>query len=127
MRRRNFLASFSAATVMRSQSQRQPNILLLIYDKCRADAIGCYTGDAGRTPNLNQLARSGVRFDHAYTPQSLCAPARASILTGLYPHAHGITKNVYPGPASPSHTNFDNPVIDPFRDPTFRLWDNVVF
>ena len=127
MRRRNFLASFAAATVMRSQSQRQPNILLLIYDKCRADAIGCYTGDAGRTPNLNQLAASGVRFDHAYTPQALCAPARASLLTGLYPHAHGITRNVYPGPASPSHTNFDNPIIDPFRDPQFRLWDNVAF
>ena len=127
MRRRNFLASLAAATALQSQSQRRPNILLLIYDKCRADAVGCYTGATQRTPNLNQLATEGIRFDHAYTPQALCAPARASILTGLYPHAHGITRNVYPGPASPSHTNFDKPVIDPFRDTQFRLWDNVVF
>jgi arylsulfatase A-like enzyme len=49
------------------------------------------------------------------------------MLTGLYPHRHGVIKNVYPGPASRSHTNFDDPVIDPFRDPKFRLWDNVVF
>lgn len=100
---------------------------MLVYDKCRADAIGCYTGAEDRTPNLNAFAVSGTRFDHAYTPQALCAPARASMLTGLYPHAHGVTRNVYPGPASNSHTNFPTPVIDPFRDPKFRLWDNVVF
>ena len=127
MRRRNFLASLAAASAVRSQSQRQPNILILMYDKCRADAVGCYSGAEDRTPNLNQLAASGIRFDRAYTPQALCAPARASMLTGLYPHAHGVTRNVYPGPASDSHTNFPTPVIDPFRDPKFRLWDNVVF
>src|SRR6187397_1584184 len=102
MRRRNFLASLAAATAVRSQSQRQPNILVLMYDKCRADAIGCNSGTEDRTPNLNRLADSGMRFEHAYTPQALCAPARASMLTGLYPHAHGVTRNVYPGPASNS-------------------------
>jgi arylsulfatase A-like enzyme len=96
MRRRNFIASLSATAAVHSQPQRQPNILTLMYDKCRADAIGCYSGAEDRTPNLNKLARSGIRFDHAYTPQALCAPARALMLTGLYPHAHGVTRNVYP-------------------------------
>lgn len=127
MRRRDFLASLTTSAAIRAQSQRQPNILILMYDKCRADAIGCYSGDQRRTPNLNALADTGMRFEHAYTPQSLCAPARASMLTGLYPHAHGMTRNPYPGPASDSHTNFPSPVIDPFRDPKFRLWDNAVF
>ena len=80
------------------------------------------------TPNLNQLAATGVRFEHAYTPQALCAPARASILTGLYPHAHGMRYNPYPpGPSAPTHSNFPEPVIDPFRDTRFHLWDNFVY
>src|SRR5437016_2303956 len=101
MRRREFFASpFAAAAAGQAQPrgeqpQRPPNILLLLFDKCRADAIGAYAGIKDRTPNLNRLAASGVRFEHAYTPQSLCAPARASMLTGLYPHAHGVRYNPY--------------------------------
>jgi hypothetical protein len=98
MRRRKFLSSSLGAAAMAfpqtqetsARLQRPPNILLLMYDKCRTDAIGAYEGIKDRTPNLNQLSASGVRFEHAYTPQALCAPARASVLTGLYPHAHGI-------------------------------------
>jgi len=103
MRRREFFASPLAAVTASSQGQPSstplqgpPNILLLLYDKCRTDAIGVYEGIKDRTPNLNQLAASGVRFERAYTPQALCAPARASVLTGLYPHAHGIRYNPYP-------------------------------
>ena len=106
---------------------RPPNVLVLLFDKCRTDAIGTYQGIRDRTPNLNQLAASGVRFAHAYTPQALCAPARASLLTGLYPHAHRIRYNPYPGVAAPTHSNFPDPVIDPFRDARFRLWDNFVY
>jgi arylsulfatase A-like enzyme len=127
MRRRHFLASLAAATAARPQSPRPPNILLLLFDKCRADAIGCYGNAGARTPNLDRLAASGIRFDHAYTPQALCGPARASMLTGLYPHAHGIRRNVYPAPAGRTNTNFAEPVVDPFRDPRFRLWDNFVY
>jgi arylsulfatase A-like enzyme len=127
MRRRHFIASIAAAATARSQTQNPPNVLLLIFDKCRADVLGCYGHKGAETPNLDQLAASGVRFERAYTPQALCAPARASMLTGLYPHGHGVTRNVYPEPASHTHTNFADPVIDPFRDQRFRLWDNFVF
>ena len=126
MRRRSFLASL-AATALRGQAQRTPNVLLLLFDKCRADAIGCYGRSEPQTPRLNELASSGVRFDHAYTPQALCGPARASMLTGLYPHAHGVRRNVYPAPAGRLNTNFQEVIVDPFRDPRFRLWDNCVY
>jgi arylsulfatase A-like enzyme len=49
------------------------------------------------------------------------------MLTGLYPHAHGIRYNPYPKIAAPTHSNFPTPVIDPFRDAQFRLWDNFVY
>ena len=135
MHRREFLASPFAAGVSAfaqtqapsTQRQRYPNVLLLLFDKCRTDAIGAYEGIKDRSPNLNQLAASAVRFEHAYTPQALCAPARASILTGIYPHAHGIRYNPYPGTSAPTHSNFPDPVIDPFRDPRFHLWDNFVY
>src|SRR5579863_6425269 len=104
MRRRHFLASLTAAAT--AQSQRPPNVLLLIYDKCRADALGCYGRSQAKTPTLDALAASGVRFDRAYTPQALCAPARASMLTGLYPHAHGVRRNPYPATPTRTNTNF---------------------
>ncbi len=127
MQRRHFLASLAAAAEARSQSQSSPNVLLLIYDKCRADALGCYGRAEAQTPNLDQLAASGVRFERAYTPQALCGPARASMLTGLYPHAHGVRRNVYPMATGRVNTNFPEPIADPFRDPRFRLWDNFVY
>ena len=127
MRRRHFLASLAVATTARPQAERLPNVLLLLFDKCRADALGCYGYSDAGTPNLDQLAASGIRFDHAYTPQALCGPARASMLTGLYPHAHGLRRNVYPAPAGRTNTNFPDPIVDPFREPRFRLWDNFVY
>jgi arylsulfatase A-like enzyme len=126
MRRRSFLASLTAAAV-RGQPRRAPNVLLLIFDKCRADAIGAYGGSEPRTPRLDELAATSVRFDHAYTPQALCGPARASMITGLYPHAHGVRRNVYPAPAGKLNTNFQEIIVDPFRDPRFRLWDNCIY
>lgn len=130
MLRRSFLGNLAAATAALPQQQptrRPPNVLLVLFDKCRADAIGCYGDAAPQTPRIDEIAASGIRFDRAYTPQALCGPARASMLTGLYPHAHGLRRNVYPAPAGKLNTNFPDVVVDPFRDPRFRLWDNVVY
>jgi arylsulfatase A-like enzyme len=120
------LAALAAGAAF-PQSRRPPNVLLILFDKCRTDFLGCYGGDAARTPHLDELAAGGVRFDHAYTPQALCGPARASMLTGLYPHAHGVRRNVYPAPAGKLNTNFQDIIVDPFRDGRFRLWDNFVY
>ena len=106
---------------------RPPNILFILFDKCRTDAVGCYGEKEVHTPNLDALAGRGVRFANCFTPQALCGPARASILTGSYPHAHGLRRNVYPIPTTSVHSNYKESIADPFRDPGFRLWDNFPF
>jgi len=69
---------------------RRKNILLLLSDQQRQDTVSAYElNDIVRTPNIDGLAARGVRFDNAFTPTAICAPARASVHTGLYPHRHG--------------------------------------
>ena len=73
----------------------RPNIVLFVTDQQRADTIGAYGSEICRTPNLDRLAEEGIRFEHAYTPIAVCSPARASMLTGLYPHNHGVIMNTH--------------------------------
>ena len=62
---------------------RQPNILFFMPDQHRPDWLGCNPALPLRTPNLDRLCESGVRFTNAYTPSPLCAPARACLASGL--------------------------------------------
>lgn len=66
-------------------TQDRTNILLIMTDQHRYDTLGCYGASTCRTPNIDDLAARGVRFDAAYTPTSPCSPARAALFTGLYP------------------------------------------
>jgi len=70
-----------------------PNILFLLTDQLRLDAVSCYTDTPCRTPSLDSLAEDGVRFENAYCPCPVCTPSRASVLTGEFPHNHGMTQN----------------------------------
>ncbi|MCC6175617.1 MAG: sulfatase-like hydrolase/transferase [Chloroflexi bacterium] len=72
---------------------RQPNILLLMSDQHRADAMGCAGSSVVRTPGLDRLAADGVRFTDAICTSPLCMPSRASLTTGLYAHNHGLLDN----------------------------------
>ncbi|MBN1420434.1 MAG: arylsulfatase [Planctomycetes bacterium] len=67
-----------------------PNILFLMADQLRGDAIGADGNPIVRTPNLDRLAAEGVRFCRAYSSVPSCTPARATILTGLAPWHHGM-------------------------------------
>ena len=69
------------------------NLLLITCDTTRADALGCYGGPSWTTPNLDRLAREGVRFDRARTTAPITLPSHATILTGLYPFEHGVRDN----------------------------------
>ncbi len=69
------------------------NILLITTDQLRYDALGANGNKAIRTPHLDGLAGEGVRCSRAYTPCALCSPARASLLTGRFPHRHGVLTN----------------------------------
>ena len=62
-------------------------------DQQRPDSLGCYGNNQAITPNIDSLAEGGIRFESAYTPCPLCAPARYSLLTGRYPHIHGVITN----------------------------------
>lgn len=61
------------------------NILWFCTDQQRVDTLGCYGNEYVRTPNIDKLAKNGVKFNNAYAQSSVCTPSRASFLTGRYP------------------------------------------
>lgn len=67
---------------------QRPNIVVLMSDHTNAQALAL--GSQCRTPHFDGLAREGVRFAHCYTPNAICSPARASLMTGTYPSTHGV-------------------------------------
>jgi arylsulfatase A-like enzyme len=76
-------------------SDRPTNILLILTDQHRLSALSCYGQTPCTTPHLDALAAEGLRFETAYTTCPVCTPARASILTGCYPHGHGMMANAH--------------------------------
>ena len=132
MNRRSFLSSAGSAPLAAASAQtpppetaeRPPNILFLLFDKCRRDAFNSYGLRRTHTPNLDRLAAEGVQFDNCYVPQALCGPTRASILTGSYPHWHGVRRNVYPVKPGGLASNYQEKILDPWRDNRFNLIDN---
>ena len=67
----------------------QPNILLIIADDL-GPTLGCYGDATAKTPYIDKLAAEGVRFNQAHVTASSCSPSRGSMMTGLYPHQHGM-------------------------------------
>lgn len=84
--RRQFLSSLAAAPL--AAAPRRPNIVLIMADDLGFSDIGCY-GSEIATPNLDRLAKGGIRFTQFYNT-ARCCPTRASLLTGLYPHQAGV-------------------------------------
>ena len=80
-------ADTAAASTVRANNSR-PNILLIVSED-NGPELGCYGDKYACTPNLDQLAAEGIRFETAYVTQAVCSPSRGSILTGLYPHQNG--------------------------------------
>ena len=75
---------------------KQPNILIIYPDQMRYDAMGCAGNPLIRTPHIDRLSREGVHFSESYTSYPICCPFRASMLTGKYAQAHGMTQNHFP-------------------------------
>ena len=75
-------------------ADKRPNILFILTDDHRWDAMG-FMGAYPflKTPNLDRLRNEGAHMKNAFVTLSMCAPSRASFLTGLYPHAHGVSNN----------------------------------
>ena len=92
-----------------------PNILLLMTDQQRADALGI-SGGWAPTPNLDRLAAEGTRFSNCITTSPVCIPARLSLATGLYPHHTGVWQNQRSQPSGEQPTWMQRcarPAIEP--------------
>ncbi len=72
---------------------RKPNLIVFLTDQQRADTMLCGGSGKVHVPNLYKLASGSVIFERAYVTQPLCVPSRASLLTGMWPHQTGCTKN----------------------------------
>ena len=82
---------YSMSTVAAENSARRPNLVFLMTDNQRQDAVGCYGNPVIQTPNIDRLALQGLRFTSAFCTTSICAATRASILTGQYRRTHSYT------------------------------------
>ncbi len=77
-------------------NHRPPNIIFILTDDHRWDAMSILGHPVVQTPNLDRLSREGVRFENAFVTTSLCTPSRASFLTGQSAHTHGVQNNLTP-------------------------------
>jgi arylsulfatase A-like enzyme len=94
------LVLLAASTTLAAQAERprarnetHSNILFLMADEFRHDCLGSAGHSLVRTPNLDRLAREGIRFSRAYTASPVCSPSRATLFTGRYPQIHGVIQN----------------------------------
>lgn len=78
--------AFIAISATIVQAGEQPNIVLIIADDMNWDDCGAYGHPTIRTPNIDALAKEGMKFETAYLTASSCSPSRSSMITGLYPH-----------------------------------------
>jgi len=101
--RRSFLRKAGGAAVVSpwimrfpnsiSKANNKRNIIFVFIDDMRYDAMSYRGHPVLQTPNIDRLARNGILFKNAFVTTSLCSPSRASILSGLYAHKHGVLDN----------------------------------
>jgi arylsulfatase A-like enzyme len=79
-----------------SAGENRPNIVFLLSDDQRFDALGCAGNPIIKTPHIDTLAKDGVRFTNMFATTAICAASRASLLTGLHERTHRYTFNTPP-------------------------------
>lgn len=128
---------------MTGPGEARPSILLITADQWRGDFLGCAGHPFAVTPNLDALARDATRFARHYGQAYPCAPARAGLVTGLYPHKHRVVSNGTPLDARhptlftelrragyrPTLFGYTDTALDPrgrpARDPDLGDYENV--
>ncbi|HET8548565.1 MAG TPA: sulfatase-like hydrolase/transferase [Bryobacteraceae bacterium] len=97
MNRRDFLrtaaAAFAAQPTRAQRISRLPNFVIVLLDDLGCTDLGCFGAKDLATPNIDGLAASGARFTNWYSNAPLCAPSRASLMTGRYPLRAGVPNN----------------------------------
>lgn len=96
--RRQFIGTAAAAGAAAAlagcrQQRRPPNVVFIITDDQRWDCLSCAGHPYLKTPQMDRIANEGVRFANTFVTDSLCSPSRASFLSGLYAHTHGVRNN----------------------------------
>jgi arylsulfatase A-like enzyme len=87
-----FIISFvSHSTLFAQTSNKKTNILIILADDLGYKDLGCYGSSFYETPNLDALAKDGVKFTNGYAASPVCSPTRAALLTGKYPTKTGVT------------------------------------
>ena len=93
------LSTLSLQKVAAQPQNKPPNIILFIADDVGWNDLGCYGNIAVATPNIDRMARQGIRFTNTYLTASSCSPSRTSIISGRYPHNTGSAELHTPLPA----------------------------
>jgi choline-sulfatase len=113
----SLLGCAAAYYVTRARAADKPlNVVILICDQMRGDALGFLGSPNARTPNLNRLAANGVSFDNYFVNNPVCMPSRKSVFSGLYPHQHGSLTNRHGKPLEIGGT-----MIDYFKQRGYRM------
>src|SRR5436309_1235063 len=84
----SMLVTAAAASASEPQGNPRPNIVWL-FGEDMGPELGCYGDANAMTPNMDRLAREGVRFTHCFTHAPVCAPSRSGLITGRYPTSIG--------------------------------------
>ena len=87
---RPLICLLSTFVIPHSSFSAQPNVVFILLDNIGQEWFGCYGSEENCTPNIDRLAREGVRFQHCYT-MPICGPSRTVLLTGRQPYRTGFT------------------------------------
>jgi arylsulfatase A-like enzyme len=120
-----FLLSLLCVTACAEEPESRLNLLVIMTDQQRFDALSAAGNSVLQTPNIDRLAKEGVLFENAYTPVPVCAPARTSILTGQSIDNTGIDRNtpVYSPEAYKGGASFDMLLSDAgYRTGYYGKW-----
>src|SRR5260221_6999389 len=90
MNRRDFLGRLAALPSLFGATGERPNILYIMADDHASHAISAYGSRINRTPNIDRIAKEGMRFDNCFCTNSICTPSRGVIMTGQYSHITGV-------------------------------------
>lgn len=100
------LAPWLGRPARAGEAARRPNIVYFMTDDQAWHAMSCAGSKVVKTPAQDRIAREGLRFTNMFVTNSLCAPSRASFLTGKYSHTHGVRTNGIPWTDQPIFTDY---------------------
>src|SRR5690606_8221865 len=95
----SLVIGISSCTQQKTAKEKKLNIIFIMTDDHATQALSAYDKRFIQTPNLDRLAKEGIKFNNCFVTNAVCGPSRAVILTGKYSHVNGLTDN---------HTVFDS-------------------